>query len=95
MDGTTEPIIAVLGHPIAGNPSQFAFESALQSMELDWRVVSFDVSPEDIPAALQGFYDIVWVNSSRAGYSDDPYVRRILNPAYSCKVCSGVAAPVA
>ncbi|QDT03592.1 hypothetical protein K227x_19760 [Rubripirellula lacrimiformis] len=55
MDGTTEPIIAVLGHPIAGNPSQFAIERALEAQDLDWRVLSFDVHPHHIAAALEGF----------------------------------------
>ena len=55
MDGTTEPIIVVIGHPIAGNPSQFAVERALRAMKLDWRVLSFDVKPADVAAALVGF----------------------------------------
>jgi hypothetical protein len=55
MDGTTEPIIAVIGHPIAGNPSQFAVERALREMKLEWRVLSFDVDPEDVAAAIEGF----------------------------------------
>jgi len=55
MDGTTEPLLAVVGHPIAGNPSQFALERAISSLGLDWRVLSFDVPPGDISAALNGF----------------------------------------
>lgn len=55
MDGTTEPIIVVIGHPIAGNPAQFAAERALRSLKLDWRVLSFDVQPDDVAAALEGF----------------------------------------
>lgn len=55
MDGTTEPLLAVIGNPIAGNPSQFALERAIASLGLDWRVLSFDVPPEDIAAALNGF----------------------------------------
>ena len=55
MDGTTEPIIVVIGHPIAGNPAQFAAERALRSLKLDWRVLSFDVLPGDVAAALEGF----------------------------------------
>ena len=54
MDGTTEPIVAVIGHPIAGNPSQFALERALVELDLDWRVLSFDVPPERLAAALSG-----------------------------------------
>jgi hypothetical protein len=55
MDAVTQSVIVVIAHPIAGNPSQFAVERALKSMELDWRVLSFDVRPDDVPAALQGF----------------------------------------
>ncbi len=55
MDGTTEPLLAVIGNPIAGNPSQFALERAIASLQLDWRVLSFDVPPDDIAAALNGF----------------------------------------
>ena len=54
MDGNTEPVIAVIGHPIAGNPSQFALERALESMGLDWRVFSFDVPPTHLTTALDG-----------------------------------------
>jgi hypothetical protein len=55
MDGPTEPIIVVIGHPIAGNPAQFACERALRSLKLEWRVLSFDVKPEDVATALEGF----------------------------------------
>ncbi|NND97303.1 MAG: hypothetical protein HKN47_08255 [Pirellulaceae bacterium] len=54
MDGHTEPLIAVIGHPIAGNPSQFAIECALESLQLDYRVTSFDVPPDRLVAALDG-----------------------------------------
>lgn len=54
-DGTTEPIIAIIGHPIAGNPSQLAIERSLNSLGLEWRVLSFDVAPENVAKALDGF----------------------------------------
>ena len=54
MDSNTEPLIAVLGRPIAGNPSQFAIECALQSLDLEYRVKSFDVTPENLDTALCG-----------------------------------------
>lgn len=54
MDGTTEPVVAVVGHPIAGNPSQFALERALKALELEWRVLSFDVAPDRLTTALDG-----------------------------------------
>lgn len=55
MDETTEPLIVVIANPIAGNPTQFAIERALNAMDLDWRVISFNVRPEDVAAALEGF----------------------------------------
>lgn len=55
MDGTTEQIIVVIGHPIAGNPAQFAAERALRAMKLEWRVLSFEVLPDDVGSALEGF----------------------------------------
>ncbi len=55
MEGTTEPILVVIGDPIAGNPAQFALERSLRAMELDWRVLSFDVTPENVAAAIEGF----------------------------------------
>lgn len=54
MDASTEPIIAVIGFPIGGNPSQFALERALAAVKLDWRVFSFDVAPEHLGTALDG-----------------------------------------
>jgi len=54
MDGSTESLIAVVGHPIAGNPAQFALERAFEAMQLDWRVISFDVPPARLGVALGG-----------------------------------------
>ena len=71
MDGTTEPIIVVIGHPIAGNPSQLAVERSLESLEMDWRVLSFDVHPSDVAAALEGF-----LVTGIAGVLIDASVRR-------------------
>ena len=54
MDETTEPVIGIVGHPIAGNPSQFAIERVLQALRFDARVLSFDVQPARLAAALDG-----------------------------------------
>lgn len=54
MDGPTEPLIAVIDDPIAGNPSQLAIEFALRSLGLEYHVNSFHVLPENITAALDG-----------------------------------------
>jgi len=55
MDAATEPLIVVIDHPVAGNPTQFAIESALRALKLEWRVLSFDVAPDNVSVALDGF----------------------------------------
>lgn len=80
MDGTTEPIIAVIGHPIAGNPSQFAVERALREMKLEWRVLSFDVDPSDVAAAIEGF-SVIGI----AGVLIDPTVTKAASRWYGQK----------
>jgi hypothetical protein len=89
MDGTTEPIIAVIGHPIAGNPSQFAVERALREMKLDWRVLSFDVDPEDVAAAIEGF-SVIGV----AGVLIDPSVTSSAARWYTQKASEGDDHPI-
>lgn len=68
MDETTEPIIAVIGHPIAGNPTQFALEVGLQAAEVDCRVLSIDVEDDRIRDAVVGMdamnFAGIWVADS-------------------------------
>ena len=77
MDGTTEPVVAVIGHPIAGNPAQFAIERALLSMRLAWRVMSFDITPDRVATALDGLETLafrgVLVDRSLADAATDWY----------------------
>jgi len=54
MDGITEPVLLILGHPIAGNPSQFALERAFDAMRMPWRVLSCDVPAERVDDAIAG-----------------------------------------
>ncbi len=49
-----QPIACVIGHPIAGNPTQFACERALAAAELDWRFLSLDVTAERLEDAIRG-----------------------------------------
>ena len=83
MDGTTEPLLAVIGNPIAGNPSQFALERAIASLELDWRVLSFDVPPDDIAAALNGF-----AVTGICGVMIDPSVKEAASKWYAERIGS-------
>ena len=84
MDGTTEPVIAVIGHPIAGNPAQFAIERALLSMQLQWRVMSFDVPPERVGAALDGLETLAF-----RGVLIDPSLADAANRWYRSRAVEG------
>ena len=54
MDSNTEPLIAVIGYPIADNPAEFALDRAFAAMGLDWRVISFEIPSGRLGAALDG-----------------------------------------
>lgn len=49
-----QPIACVIGHPIAGNPTQFAIEKAFAAADLDWRFLSVDVAKKDLRDAIRG-----------------------------------------
>lgn len=53
-DSAIPPLLGIVGHPIAGNPMQFAMEQALAAAQLDWRFLSFDVSPARLADAVAG-----------------------------------------
>lgn len=54
MDSPIQPIACVIGHPIAGNPTQFAVERALPAVDFDWRFLSMDVTAEQLHDAISG-----------------------------------------
>ncbi|MEM6468297.1 MAG: hypothetical protein AAF802_01925 [Planctomycetota bacterium] len=54
MDGIVEPVLLVVGNPIAGNPSQFALEKAFESLAISWRVISCEVDPVQLETAIEG-----------------------------------------
>lgn len=49
-----EEIIAVLGAPAAGNPTQYLFERAFRAAGLDWQIITCDVAPERLAEAVAG-----------------------------------------
>ncbi|MEW4455162.1 shikimate dehydrogenase [Bremerella sp. JC817] len=49
-----QEIVCCMGQPVAGNPSQFMMERAFAAAGLDWRYLTLEVSPEDLPAAVAG-----------------------------------------
>lgn len=53
-DSAVQTALCVIGHPIAGNPSQFCILRALTALGLEWQCLSFDVPVESLPAAVSG-----------------------------------------
>ena len=49
-----QPILALMGHPVGGNPTQYMTEKAFLHRELDWRYLTLDVSPEELGDATRG-----------------------------------------
>jgi shikimate dehydrogenase len=49
-----QEVVAVLASPAAGNPSQYLFERALAAAGLDWRMITCDVAPSRLTAAISG-----------------------------------------
>lgn len=44
----------LLGQSVAGNPTHYMIEQALSAAELDWRFLTFEVTPAHLAAALRG-----------------------------------------
>jgi shikimate dehydrogenase len=49
-----KPITACLGQPVAENPTQVMIEAAYGQLGLDWRYITLEVGPDDLPPAVAG-----------------------------------------
>lgn len=49
-----QEICAVFGSPVAGNPTQYMMEKAFAHHGLDWRYLTLEVAPDDLPDAVRG-----------------------------------------
>lgn len=49
-----QELTSVFGQPVAENPTQAMMEAAYRHHGLAWRYLTIEVSPEDLPAAVQG-----------------------------------------
>jgi len=49
-----QPLLALLACPVGGNPTQYMIEKALVHHDLDWRFLTFEVSPEKLDDAVRG-----------------------------------------
>jgi len=49
-----QDVCCLMGEPVAGNPTQYMLEKAFEAARLDWRFLTFEVSPLELEAALRG-----------------------------------------
>jgi shikimate dehydrogenase len=49
-----QPILALMGYPVGGNPIQYMTEKAFARHGLDWRYVSLEIHPDDLADAVRG-----------------------------------------
>jgi shikimate dehydrogenase len=71
---SVQPILVLLGQPIAGNPAQFMMEKAFARREMDWRYLSVEVAPEELGDAVRG----IRAMGFRGGNCADPHKEVIL-----------------
>ncbi len=51
---SVQPVLALLGYPVAGNPTQYMVEQTFLHHQLDWRFLSLEVAREELGAAVRG-----------------------------------------
>jgi hypothetical protein len=54
LDRVLQPLVACLGNPVGGNPTQFVMTRLAREAELDWRFFTSQVSPELFETAFRG-----------------------------------------
>jgi shikimate dehydrogenase len=47
-------LVALFGQPVAENPTQVMIEAAFRALGLDWRYLTIEVAPADLPDAVRG-----------------------------------------
>jgi len=53
-DPALQAILAVIGYPVAGNPTQYMMEKAFACHQLDCRFLTLEVAPENLADAVRG-----------------------------------------
>lgn len=53
-DAILQPILALLGYPVAANPTQYMMEKAFAHHGLDCRFLTLEVAPEQLADAVRG-----------------------------------------
>jgi shikimate dehydrogenase len=54
MPGFRQELVGVFGQPVDENPTQAMIEAGFEAAGLDWRYLTIEVAPEDLPDAVRG-----------------------------------------
>lgn len=54
LDRVLQPLVACIGNPVGGNPTQFVMTRLAREAELDWRFFTSQVPPELLETAFRG-----------------------------------------
>jgi shikimate dehydrogenase len=92
-DAMTNPalqeVIALLGHPAAGNPAQYLFERVVARDSLDWRFLTLEVVPERLPEALAGISAMGFHGCLLAGPLRQPAVNLVASVSPAAHFAGG------
>ena len=69
-----QPLLALLSSHVGGNPTQYMFEQAFTHHALDWRYLTFEISPESLGDAVRGLRALGF----RGGHCADPHKQAVL-----------------
>ncbi|MBN1393662.1 MAG: shikimate dehydrogenase [Pirellulales bacterium] len=69
-----QPLLALLAHPVGGNPTQYLVERAFAERDLDWRYMTFEVAPKDLAAAVGGLR----VLGFQGAHCDHPHKQAVI-----------------
>ncbi len=69
-----QEVIALLGHPAAGNPAQFLFERVVARDSLDWRFLTLETAPSRLTDALAGISALGFRGCILAGPLREPAI---------------------
>ena len=69
-----QPILALLGYPVGGNPSQYVTEKAFEEMDFDWRYLTLEVVPDDLEDAIRGIRALGFAGGNLA----DPHKESVI-----------------
>ncbi len=54
VERVVQPVVACIGNPVNGNPTQFVMSRVAQDLHLDWRFFTSEVAKADLVAAVAG-----------------------------------------